>query len=160
MALNIHKPEVQLIAQPEVEVAPIQGVGLAKPQEVQSVEEALVIEMLDLEKKIRMVEADKMLKRKEEIRKQLLGTDAVKEADPTLPYSFDADEGKIVFSACSNKVEITDMPGLVKKIGLDTFLEIASVTVTDLKKVLSENEIAQFSEKKQGSRTLKAVEPT
>ena len=124
MALTIHKPEVQLIAQPEVEVAPIQGVGLAKPQEVQSVEEALVIEMLDLEKKIRMVEADKMLKRKEEIRKQLLDTDAVKEA------------------------------------GLDTFLEIASVTVTDLKKVLSENEIAQFSEKKQGSRTLKAVEPT
>lgn len=119
--------------------------------------ESLYLEMLDLERRIKAVGAAEMMKRKEEVRKEILAQPELEEAPPYEPYVLSGDEGVIEFSAASKKKVLSDKKALLNAIGLDAFIELASFSITDLKKVLSEKALDSIAETQKGSRTLKTI---
>jgi hypothetical protein len=67
--------------------------------------------------------------------------------------------GEAEFSRASNTTEIVDKAGLIEKLGQAVFNECAKIGIEELKKYLSENELAQFTASGYGSRRLQAIRP-
>ena len=70
-------------------------------------------------------------------------------------------KGQVVFSAKSNTTVIVDKQGLIgaikAKVGYKGLLAMLNISLTDAKKYLSEQELAQFTRVESGSRTFASV---
>lgn len=124
-------------------------------------EQVLVDEMVTIDQKLKEMEADVLQKRFEEVKKQLAAT--AKTLPPEKPATFQGSIGQVEFSAARVESKINDKDDLIAALdkasgyGQKLFNEIASVSITDLKKYLSEDELNHLLEKVYGSRTLKSV---
>lgn len=100
--------------------------------------------------------------------KKALATEAKDENahDPSQPVRFEGSKGYVLFTAASNTTALnTDekfMKALHKELGDGRFYALVKVGLTDLKKALSDIELAKFDkymEPAVGPRKLKEVKP-
>lgn len=63
----------------------------------------------------------------------------------------------VEFSEQANTTKIVDKAGLIAAIGIDKYIELTDITLTNAKKVLSEGELEKFTTIMPGARTLKSV---
>lgn len=143
---------LQSIAQPFAEVK-----ALTKMKVLGSELDANISELLHLDRVIADLNIGEITKRRDELRK-LVAAEFPKDSDqhlPGEPVIFTTPEGTVTLTPFSSEFKITDMPGLYDKLGLDTFIALAKLSITDLKKVLSENELGTYGTTQYGSRSLK-----
>lgn len=127
-----------------------------KPKFKSVTEEQLKVdEMVIIDQKMKALEVPEMQKRYDELKKELAAT--AKTLDPTKPATFVGTEGQIEFSPAREESKVKDKEALIAALGQEVFNQIATVSITDLKKYLSEHELIQLVEKVYGSRTLKSV---
>lgn len=143
------KNDVQSIAQAYTK-------ELHKPKMAQTELESQIDEMLDLERRIQEMDVTALTKKREELRKLIIA--AYADADPAKEVVMTSTLGEIRLSPCSNTFKLTNTEGLFDKLGREVFVKIAKLGITDLKKVLSENELATFGKTEAGSRSI-AVMP-
>lgn len=137
-------------------IAPVQEHKPAFKSKEQTEEQKLVDELVFLDLKMRSLDVDAMIDRKEELRKQLLAL--VGDADPNEPVVIKGTDGNTVqFSAAKKDMELNKEALIQQLGGVEKYAEIAKVTVTDAKKYLSPAELEKVSTKKFGSRSLKAI---
>lgn len=118
-------------------------------------EQVLIDEAVQIDAELKASEAYEKLKRLDELKKQL----------QSIAQTFPAGEeailtgsiGEVVMSPAKKNVELSDKDGLIEKIGQEAFNQIAKPTMTDIKKYLSEIEIAKVTNTTTGSRTLKTI---
>ena len=123
--------------------------------------EALTQEYMILWKKLEEIGGKKLLARMEDLRKSLQSI--ANEEDPDQPIAFASAKGSLVFSARTKVLEIHDLLDLWEhlslKFGVVAALSVMKVSITDLRKMLSENEIKKWADEKLGGRILKSVLP-
>jgi uncharacterized radical SAM superfamily Fe-S cluster-containing enzyme len=102
----------------------------------------------------------KVQKEMEDIRKKLVDI-ANENGEPNVPFHFTAGDATIVFSERAEQTKITDVNGLLtfitEKLGEEAAQSVIQIALTPLRKLLTDVELAKFSEKVPGSRTLKSV---
>lgn len=76
------------------------------------------------------------------------------EQDPDQVVSFDGNKGTVVFGEAAKTRVLTDMAGAKKKLGNDLFMEVAKITLGDLDKYLSADELAPLIEESRGVRKI------
>lgn len=129
---------------------------LAGPEvTITSVTTAMVIELVDLDGRMKDAGAYEMVKRIDELKKTLQSI--AKDADPVQPVTFTCPSGVVVFGECRHETKISDKPMLIKLMGTAEYIEASSITLGDAKKYLSENELAKVVTVGYGSRTLKSI---
>lgn len=124
---------------------------------VESELEANISELLDLDRRIEEMEIASITKRRDELRKMIVaefGKDTVGQ-DPDTPIIFKTTAGTVTLTAFSKEFKLQDKESLANKLGMDTFVALSKINITDLKKVLSENELAFYGSTSYGSRSLK-----
>jgi hypothetical protein len=125
-----------------------------------TLEQQLTYEYLLLHQIYTDLEIKKTVDRMESIRKhlQLIATENF---PPDKPVTFECNDGSLTFSPCTETVEFTH-PSKVALSLLAMGEEVAdaclTVRLTDLRKVLTEEEIKKISKKTYGSRKLSSVE--
>jgi hypothetical protein len=119
--------------------------------------EALAEELIVLHQQLVATDGFAMFKRYEELKKQLQSIANDSGAPKDKPFVFSTDIGSVIFKECRTETTITDKQFILKQLGMDTFLNVAKVNLTDAKKYLSDNELAQCTEKGFGSRVLQSV---
>lgn len=117
----------------------------------------LVGELVTLYSELAEAKVFEKVKRLDELKKYIQQTIKDGAFDPALPVVLKSEAGEAEFGACSNTTVISDMSKVVEMLGLEVFKKLAKVNIGDLQKYLSGEEIASFSEKAYGSRSLKAV---
>lgn len=119
-------------------------------------EQALVNEAAQINAKLEELEVPAMMKRLDEIKKvfQAKAKDLPQDGEAI----FEGTTGRMVFSKARVEIEIDDKPLMIKMLGQNVFNDAAKMTLTDLKKYLSEGELAKFSHLVYGSRTCKLIE--
>lgn len=148
----------QLQAKAETSLEGELKVKLAPTKAKQKTEaEALAEEMINLHQTMTLAGAFVMMKRYEELKKQLQSVANESGAPKDQPYTFSTDIGTVVFKECRTETTITDKSFILKQLGQNTFMDLAKITLTDAKKYLSDNELSQCTEKGFGSRVLQAV---
>lgn len=120
-----------------------------------SEEQVLTDELVQLRKTLDDLDVPQMEERYDEVRKKLVAF--AQNSDPESPKVFVGSKGEVTFSPCRVETTIVDKAGLIEKLGQEVFNEIAKVSLTDLKKYLSEAEYATLIEKTYGTRTLKGI---
>jgi hypothetical protein len=121
-------------------------------------QEVLAQEYLYLHKKVLQYHMKETLAKMEELRRKLLET-IPEHWDTGTEVEIHCDSGVVQFSPCTETCAVTHKAELLTYLtekGYDV-LSLLKINVTDLKKILSEKELEPFVEKKQGSRTIKAV---
>ncbi|KVR21625.1 hypothetical protein WK13_34370 [Burkholderia ubonensis] len=111
-----------------------------------------VDELVMIEAKLATEEMATMLKRQTELRKILAAKANDEFADSEAAVLKGTDGRTIRFSARKEVTEVTDRAAMIAALG-EVFPQIASVSLTDLKKYLSAAELAKFTEKSAGSRS-------
>lgn len=153
MALKI---KTQIDVTPEPVVIP-QKVFVQTPE---SEIEAMTAEYLDLHKKFVYFEVKAMVKRMEEIKKQLQ-TIANETMDGHQPAVFTCSTGEIEFSERGTVTSVphplTIIEELHMKFGPETASSVVNIAITPLRKLLSEHELQKFVIEEPGSRTLRKV---
>lgn len=133
---------------------------VTKLYEVQEVTETqlLVSSYFAIYKKFKELEIPSQQKRLDDIIKKIRAV--AKESDKDLPVNFSDLEGNTLsFSEGKLELLVFDKEAMIKALGQELYMKISNVTMTDLKKYLSEAEIGKFSMKWRGdSRTLTVVE--
>lgn len=125
----------------------------------QSEQEMLVDELITLDLQLKSIDTASLEKRISEIKKELQSI--AQEQPHDQPVTFTGMMGEVVFSACSKltKVQLPDAPtllkSLVKKFGVDAAYDAITFNLTKLKKLLSENELAEWTTIEEGSRVSK-----
>ncbi len=114
-----------------------------------------VDELVQIDGELKDLEVLGKIERRDEL-KNLLQSVA-KELPADQEATLKGTVGEVTFSKCRKETSISDKEGLISALGQDTFNLLASVSLTDLKKYLSENEIAPLVASTNGSRTLKTV---
>ena len=158
MALHL-----RLKTQPVVET-PVQSVAVSpavtKGVTLETAAVNLTSEFVALSKKLESIDGKNLLKRMEEIRKELV-TIANENFESNVPVTFDSDLGSITFSPRGKESVVPDVGTLLDhlydKFGRDVMLSVVNIGITDLKKVLSEMELNSFVEKVDGARSIKGV---
>jgi hypothetical protein len=150
----------------KLEVSPVIE-PVAEPQKVlvqtpTSNVEAMTMEYIELYRKYTYFEVKDMVKRMDDIRKQLQ-TVANETMDDKKPAIFTCAEGEVEFSERGTKTEVPN-PLLLVKVLLDKFGPEATATAVDialgpLRKLLSEHELKNYLTEVPGGRTLKSVRP-
>jgi hypothetical protein len=141
--------EVPKITVPSVEVSVATGVV-----------DGLVQEYLILYQKLHAIDGKDIVKRMEQIRKQLqqVAHDLVEDSKPAV---FSCALGEIEFDERGEKTEIPDPRSLVafleQKFGVAVAWSVVSIAITPLRAILSEAELAKVSTKVPGSRSIKNV---
>lgn len=118
--------------------------------------QALVNELVYLDAHMKQLEVKEMMARHEEVKKRLqsIANDTcISDKEAVL----EGTEGKVVFSARRTTTTVVDRDQMLEKLTPDVFMQVANVTMTELKKYLSEGEIMSFSGQSYGARTLKTV---
>src|ERR1017187_8863943 len=135
-----------------------------KVQEATAVEvtetEALVNEYIILDQKYTEFEGDKIAKRMTELKKilQSIANDTMAPEELGVVYGT---IGELVFSKRIDSIEFPQeskeilIKHLLGEFGPEVLAQVAKLGVTDLRKVLSENEIENFAQHVWGARTLK-----
>ena len=157
---------LKMLAKPEVEVSPvIEPVILPQKVLVEtglSEVEALTDEYIELYKKFDYFEVKAMIKRMDEIRKQLV-TIANATVDEKKPAVFASPKGEVEFSERGKVAEVPNplqlMAELLEKFGPEVTASIINVAITPLRKVLSEHELKKHLKEEPGGRILKSVRP-
>lgn len=116
-------------------------------------------EMLHIYQRLLADDAFVMMKKYEELKKSLQSIAADSGASTTEPYVFKTDFGTITFSPTASVTKITDKAKMIELLGDEVFAKVATVTLGDLGKYLSANELEQITEKIDGSRKLVSVLP-
>ena len=119
-------------------------------------DQALINEAAQINARLEELEVPAMQKRLDEIKKvfQAKGKELPQDEEAV----FVGTEGRLVFSKARVELEITDRNAMIKALGQKVFNEIAKVTLTDMKKYLSEGEIFAFAQQVYGSRSIKVIE--
>lgn len=118
-------------------------------------EQMLVDELVMIDLKLKAIDAKTMLERVDAIKKVLQSI--AKELPSNEEAIFKGTLGEATFSPCRKDTVVVDKNGLVLALGQEMFNKIATVSLTDLKKYLSENEIVPLVTTGFGSRSLKTV---
>ena len=122
--------------------------------------QTLAEELILLQRKLLAAEVPEITKRMDTIKKELQSI-AAAAISPYDVWVIDCDTGKVQLSACKHMTAIADKDGVLKyiedKVGKDALASVIQINLTDLKKVLSENEIAKFVTDTPGSRTTTIV---
>jgi len=159
MALKMHTKVITVPAEPVAVIEP-QKVFVELPD--QTVVETLTAEYIDLYRKYDYFEVKALLKRMDEIKKQLQAV-ANETVDDLTPAVFTSPEGDVEFSPRGKSVEVPDPLGLIyqllEKFGPEVTASVITIAITPLRKVLSEYELKPHLQEKLGSRTLRAVRP-
>jgi hypothetical protein len=134
---EMHKPKLMLVAQ--------------------SPAEAMADELIALSNKLKELEVDKINDRITEIKAELQSI--AKNFPPEDAMTIKGQLGVVELTACSKSTKVEDMEGLLgyaeDKLGHEAMISLVKVTLTDLKKVLSADEIGKFSVDVAGSRSCK-----
>lgn len=117
----------------------------------------LAEEMVSLHQHLEETEAFKLIKRYDELKKQLQAIANDSGAPKDQPYVFKTELGNVVFKECRIETTITDKLGAIKMLGQGVFNEVAKLGVTDAKKYLSAAELAKCTTQDYGARVLQSV---
>lgn len=148
-----------------VEVSPvIEPVVMPQIVPVQSVSqvEAITTEYIELWKKYDYFEVKAMVKRMDDLRKQLM-TIANETMDEKKPAVFACAQGEIEFSERGKVAEVPNPLALIQdlltKFGPEVTTSVVSIGITALRKVLSDFELKKYLVEEPGIRTIRAVRP-
>lgn len=123
-------------------------------------EEQLVEEFIQIWTRLEAFGAMQMQKRLEEIKKQLQSIANEKGSDDE-EFTFKAPSGSMVFAKRTINKVVKSAAELVEhlneKFDLEQAFSVVKIGMTELKKLLSENEIEQYVDSVPGSRSLKSV---
>ena len=144
----------------EVETTKTEEAQVLQPQEEW---EVLTDELLAIQKALDAAEVTAMEDRKKELKEQLQLI-AGQLGHPDKVYTFKTDKGSVEFSVCKTETVVADPQGVMNSIialaGVEAFLQFVHFSPTELKKVMSENELAPFLEVKQtDKRACKKIIP-
>jgi hypothetical protein len=124
--------------------------------------EALTTEFIELHQKFEYFEVKTLVKRMEDIRKQLVVI-ANETMDAKKPAIFASPQGEIEFSPRGTITEIPNplllVQELLKKFGPEVTASVVDIALTPLRKLLSEFELKKHLKELPGGRTLKSVRP-
>jgi hypothetical protein len=124
--------------------------------------EALTAEYISLYEKFEYFEVKTLVKRMDEIRKQLVAI-ANETLEDKQPAIFACSQGEVEFSERGTKAEVPDPLGLIEalqqKFGVEVAASVVDIAITPLRKLLSEFELKQHLTDVPGVRTLKSVRP-
>jgi hypothetical protein len=146
-----------LVAQME----PVQTVTAAEPVAMTE-DEVLSTELIGLYEKMEKADVKNSQARMEVLKKklQLIANDQT--ADDVVAV-FSCEAGEVEFSKRSVtkvfKNPETLLSDLVDKFGMEAVQNVVKIGVTELSKLLSQNEMAKYYSEERGSRSLKAVRP-
>lgn len=143
-------PQVEQQAMP-----PVQSIAPGKPITQDPAITALASELITLDSHLKESEAYEAIKRVDEIKKALSA--AAAEYAPEQEVVFNGENGHVVYSPARVETKISDKAQVVKMLGSDVYLEASTITLTALKKYLSDLELQKVTTTGFGSRTLKAV---
>lgn len=135
---------------PPSEVEVLEGQTQAKPvpglQTLQNATETelLATELLAIEAELLKHDVAALLKKKDELRKKLVAT--LQDAPQDAPVAVTVPAGVVTFSACEKSYTLKNREKLIEEIGLEAFLSLCKVGVTDLKKVVSENTVLMIGD--------------
>lgn len=124
--------------------------------------QALVAEYIELWKKFDYFEVKSLVKRMDDIRKQLV-TVANETMEDKKPAIFTCPKGEVEFSERGTVADVPNPLALIQdllvKFGPEVTTSVVSIGITALRKVLSDFELKKYLVEEPGSRTLKAVRP-
>jgi hypothetical protein len=118
---------------------------------------AYVEELVNLYLKLKELGAYELIDRVDELKKLVQSSAQPTPDDQELILK--SPSGTVVFSAVSKKTEISDKPKAISFLGSEQWLALSQVSITDLKKYLSESQLAECTKKGKGSRSMKSVVP-
>lgn len=101
----------------------------------------------------------KKLKRMDDLKKSLTAAIKDEHADTDKPFVFETEAGTIEFTRCADSLEVTDREKMLELLGDETAQLIAQYNLGDLRKYLSENQLAQITKAVPGARRLASVKP-
>ena len=158
MALIMLEKPKAAVATPEIHKVLVQPIAQAE-----TATEALVNEYIDLHRKFVFFEVKDLVKRMEDIRKQLMEI-ANNTVEGNKPAIFVGDQGEIEFSERVKKAEVPEPLSLVSdlldKFGPEVTSSVVSIALTPLRKVLTEHELKKYLKEEPGGRTLRGVRLT
>jgi hypothetical protein len=145
------KPVVESIAEEKQEkiLLPINEPVVASPIV------AVAEELISLEAKLVELEVPEMLKRKDELKKRLVEHVGELGIDETLQWSHAGKNGMVIVEKAPSKYQLVDKGALLNTLGPQAFQEMATFSITDLKKVLSTNQLTSMGAYSYGSRSVK-----
>lgn len=155
---------LRLILKKPVEVSPvIEPVVIPKVVTPTLTEvQTLTAEYIELWKKYDYFEVKSLVKRMEDIRKQLV-THANETMEDKKPALFQCPKGEVEFSERGTVAEVPNPLALIQdlliKFGPEVTASVVNIGITALRKVLSDFELKKYLVEQPGSRTLKAVRP-
>lgn len=124
--------------------------------------QTLTAEYIELWKKFDYFEVKNLIKRMDEIRKQLVTVANATMADKK-PAIFTCPQGEVEFSERGTVSEVPNPLALIQdlliKFGPEVTTSVVDIGITALRKVLSDFELKKYLVEQPGSRTLKAVRP-
>jgi hypothetical protein len=146
------------------ELSPAQVSQQQEPQSLIATEEAssevltLVDEYVEIQRELNKVDVTPLLKRQEELKKklQLIAKSDHFPSNKSVQL-WGTHQNYVEFSPQVNSTKIVDKNGLIAAVGQEIFNVVASITLTEAKKLLSENELSHFTATVPGARTMKAV---
>lgn len=138
------------------------SMSIGKPLEAQvqqmSQSTALVEELVNTHMKLKEIGAFELIDRLDELKKLVQSSAQPAPDDQELVLK--APSGTVVFSAVSKKTEISDKQKAIQTLGAEKWLELSTVSITELKKYLSPLELTTCTKFGKGSRSLKSIVPT
>ena len=160
MALKMLTKPVTEVEPPVTETLVLPKAWVEQPKATET--ETLTAEYLELYKKFEYFEVKAMVKRMDEIRKQLHSI-ANETMDEKQPAIFACPDGEMEFSERGKVTEIPNPLALIsdvlKKFGPQVASSIIDIAITPLRKVLSEYELKPYVSEQPGHRILKSVRP-
>ena len=136
--------------------APTKQVKKAVNQ-TKSAEQVMADELIQIDNEFKSLGIPEKVKRVKEIKDALQLV--AKDAPTNEPVVFTGDLGVVTLTACANGKEVVNVKDLLnyirEKVGEDAAEAVITVKLSDLAKVLSETEIAGFTQEVAGSRTCK-----
>lgn len=130
--------------------------------EAQTDVQALTAEYIELWQKFEYFEVKALIKRMEDIRKQLVSV-ANETLKDTQPAVFVSAAGEVEFSERGTKATVDNplalLNILLNKFGPEVTTTVVDVAITPLRKILSEHELKAHLTDEPGVRTLRAVRP-
>lgn len=154
------KPKAATKAKPQTqEAGQVKKTAKAKAVEVTEAvslteTQALVNELVHLEAHMKELEVKAMMTRHDEVKKRLQSI-ANELFIPDNEAILEGTEGKVVFSPRRTNTAVVDRDLMIEKLTPEVFMQVANVTITDLKKYLAEGEIMSFAGQTYGARSLK-----
>lgn len=118
-------------------------------------QELLVDKIVKLSTK---VEKAKSLIKEFDADKKALSSLIPEDAPTDEPFTFTTDEGSVTFSKPTSKMTVTDMKKVMEFMGEEVFLQVAKVSIEDLKSYLTKRQLDEVTEVSlSGSRSFKSA---